>query len=156
MKIKLLFIVLALGLLTAACGTTEAEQDDSVRDDSGEIIEGAETGVLALQEGDCWNDGSATQISSVETVACDEPHDNQLVGFVDLPDGDWTGQAQTGEDSQALCDETFGYLFDNEQNLDLSLFPVYPTEQGWEAGDREVQCSLYASDLSKLTEDRLG
>ena len=153
---KLFATLITLGLLLAACGTSEAEQDDAVRDDTGEILEGAETGVLALQEGDCWNDSSATQISSVETVACTEPHDNQLVGFVDLPDGDWTGQAQTGEDSQAACDETFGYLFDNEQNLDLSLFPVYPTEQSWDAGDREVQCSLYASDLAKLTEDRLG
>ena len=38
----------------------------------------------------------------------------------------------------------------------LEVFTIIPTEASWESGDREVICSLYNSDFTKLTGSMRG
>ena len=42
-------MTIAVALAVASCG----DLDTTTRDDSGEIVEGGEIGVFAVQEGDC-------------------------------------------------------------------------------------------------------
>lgn len=150
-----LLLVAIFGL--AACGSV-AETDAATRDEDGAVVEGGETGLLALQIGDCWDDPTDMElgIAAVETTPCDEAHDNQFAGTTELADGDWAGEDLTWASSQSACEADFATVLDEAANTDLAIFPVYPSEESWELGDREVMCSIYAADLAKLTVDRLG
>ena len=52
--------------------------DDTVRGDSGEIIEGGGLGVFVMQDGDCFNLPDGDSVVSIEGVPCGDPHDAEV------------------------------------------------------------------------------
>ncbi|WP_075827931.1 septum formation family protein [Cellulosimicrobium sp. CUA-896] len=143
--------VTTLGL--AGCGLLPAA--DPVRGDDGAIVEAeANADVFSITVGDCTNDGDvdATEVSSVEAVPCDEPHDNEVYAAFDV-DGDefpGTDEIQVIADERCLAEfEPFvGISYDVSR---LGYWPMTPTESSWGQGDREVLCLVFDVDLEKLT-----
>jgi hypothetical protein len=127
--------------------TTEPPVTDDTIDAEGEM-----TSVFDLEEGDCWDDpdSSASQVNEVEVLDCEQPHDNEIYYVFDLPDGDFD-QDTVDSGSQDGCLSKFedfvGISYDESK---LGIFPIYPTEESWAEGDREVICSVYDIDLRKL------
>ena len=155
---RLLPLLLLFTLLAAACSSV-GTSDASTRDDAGTIVEGGDVGVFVLAVGDCFDDpdADATQISSVAATPCDAPHDNQVYDKFDLPSGDFPGDDAVMQDAFAGCLERFeSALGEPYETSPLAIFPLYPTSQGWDAGDHEVVCAVYNVDLSKLTADALA
>ncbi len=150
---RVLPIVVLLALGAAACSST-ANDDESTRNDAGEIVEAGDVGVLALGTGDCFDDpaGDETEVASVAAMPCDQPHDNQAYAVFDLPDGDWLGSEVVVEAAFNGCLERFEAAIGESYEVSpLDILPLYPTEASWDAGDREVVCAVYNVDLSKLT-----
>jgi len=111
--------------------------------------------VFDLEVGTCFNDegetGTEQQVSSVPTVDCDEPHDNEVFAVVDLPDGEFP--TDVAAQAQEICDgEVFTeYLGIPMLESEYSALTIYPTSETWADGDREVVCALYRDDLQRMT-----
>src|SRR5687768_3961131 len=80
-----------------------AVDDNTTRNDSGEIVGGGGLGVLAMNVGDCIQLPDAELVQSVEGVPCVEPHDAQVYAEFDLPDGPFPGDAAIDEQGARGC-----------------------------------------------------
>lgn len=135
-----------------------AMDDNTTRDDSGEIVEGGGLGVFAIDRGDCIQlpDG-ATEVMSVEGVPCSTPHDAQVYAEFRLPEGTYPGQASVDEQSAVGCYDRWqaavGTVYEDDTVLDFTFFN--PTAAGWAEGDDEVQCMIVPIDGAPMTGDRL-
>jgi hypothetical protein len=107
------------------------------------------TEVFSLQVGDCFQDpeAAAEEVHEVQTVPCDQPHDNEVYASLDLPDGDFPGADAIAEASLDGCLERFEeYVGTPYHASQLYATWLYPTESSWGEGDREVVCVLFAQD----------
>lgn len=134
MRQHLIFMLLAVALIGAACSSG--------------------TSVFDLEVGDCFNDQAdltETQVSDVDSVSCLEPHDNEVYFEYSMTDAVFPGESAALEAAAFRCVDEFdafvgiGYL-----DSELDIFPITPTARSWEEGDRVVYCAIYALDLSKL------
>ena len=74
-----------------------------------------------------------------------------------MTDAVFPGNDATLESSALRCLEQFTpFVGSDFLESDLDLFPITPTAQSWDEGDRVVYCALYAVDLSKLTGSMRG
>ena len=120
-------------------GAGEPERDDA----TGEITEAGEADAFAITVGDCLNTSElGTEVQTVPTVPCGEPHEGEVFAAMDLPEGDFPGEEAVTAESETFCRaefETFiGLPYDDSALYFLSL---YPTAQSWEMNDdREILC----------------
>lgn len=135
-----------------------AMDDDTTRNDEGEIVEGGGLGVLAINVGDCIQLPGAGEVQSVEGVPCTSSHDAQVYAEYDLPGGEFPGQAVLDEQSARGCYDRWqaavGTVYEDDTVLDFTFFN--PTAGGWDEGDHEVQCMIVNIDGTPLVGDRLG
>ncbi len=87
-----------------------------------------------------------------------EPHDNEVFAVFDYTETDtFPGSDAMNAAATDLCIAQFqDYVGVAYTDSPLEVFPITPTEASWESGDREVICSLYNSDFSKLTGSMRG
>lgn len=105
------------------------------------------TDVFSLNVGDCFQDPDTTvdEIREVETVDCEEPHDNEVYAVFDLPDGDFPGADAISEASLDGCLERFeDFVGTPYPESELYATWLFPTESSWGEDDREVVCVLFA------------
>jgi hypothetical protein len=142
--IPAIVIALAVGFFTNAR-----------RGDDGGISEAGTLHVQDLRVGDCFVfEESAEEISEVDARPCTDPHRYEI--FHITP---WNaGGAYPTEDAWLTflldaCipefEEYVGHRFDTSV---LDFVPFTPTEEGWDAGDRVVQCALVDPNETELTE----
>jgi hypothetical protein len=117
------------------------------RDSTGEITESGDVSATALQVGDCLNDIEESQmITSFPAVPCDQPHEAEVIGTFDLPDGDYpTEDELVAQADQGCVDEMARYAPEAMSNPALGFLYIYPLKQAWPA-DREVVCLVTSSD----------
>ena len=132
-------------LMLPACSSNDAGQDDSTRDDDGDVVEGGEVGAFRLSVGDCLAAEAVGDVESVPVVPCSEPHDSELFHSFQLADGEYPGNQSVIDQAQAGCiaefDAFIGLAY-AESVWDITA--VYPTEASWNAvGDREVLCGVF-------------
>lgn len=156
-RIALPFIIGFLALGLSACSSTPTAP---VRDETGEITEANDSAdVFLLAVGDCTNDEGTTsgEISSVATVPCADPHDNEAYLSQDLPDGEFPGDEAVATQADEICYGGFadfvGLAYEDSR---LEYFPITPTEGSWGEGDREVLCLVYDGNAEKLTGSMQG
>lgn len=139
----------ALALTLTACGPQAAERDA----ETGEITEASEADVFSIKVGDCISSAElGTEVETVPTVPCDEPHDTEIYGSTMLPDGEYPGDEEIVELANAYClpaFETFiGLDYDSSE---IYYQPLTPSQMSWdEADDREVLC-LAVDEAGGLT-----
>jgi hypothetical protein len=153
---KKLFMLVTLGVIVAACGGAAdvidqaAEAVDDVGDES----------VFSMEVGLCFDDEdtSATEVSSVPDVPCDEPHDNEVYATAQYTETDtYPGdEAMQSAGSEVCLAEFEGYVGKSYDESELDYFPITPTQGSWDNGDREIVCALYAVSLEKLTGSMQG
>jgi hypothetical protein len=119
---------------------------------------GGNVPVFTLDVGTCFDDTEESQVSSVPEVDCAEPHDNEVFAVFDYTETDtFPGSEALNAAATDLCIAQFqdyvGVAYDDSR---LEVLTIIPTEAGWENGDREVICSVYNRDLSKLTGSMRG
>lgn len=147
-------IIGAAVVAVAAFGGAGAFDDNTVRDDTGAIVESGGLGAFAIQIGDCINLPEDTDIvMSLEAIPCSQPHDAEAFFSFDLADTAWPGDDAVGEDAWLGCYEPFGtYVGTVWDDSALDYWTLQPTMESWqELDDREVTCALTTVDGSKLT-----
>jgi hypothetical protein len=109
--------------------------------------------VFTLEVGTCFDDTDETEISSVPEVECTQPHDNEVFAVFDYTETEtFPGREDMNAAATDLCIARFkDYVGVAYTDSPLEVFTIIPTEASWKSGDREVICSLYSSDFTKLT-----
>lgn len=115
-------------------------------------------GVFTLEVGTCFDDTQESEVSEVPEVDCSEPHDNEVFSVFDYTETDtFPGSEALNDAAQAMCIEEFeAYVGLSYPESALDVLPIYPSQESWDSGDREVICALYNLDLSKLTASMQG
>ncbi len=119
---------------------------------------GAATGndnIFTLAVGDCFNDNTGlnansgtTESNSVDIVDCSESHQLEIYSSAQL-DGDvFPGADAVAAQADDACYTEFeafaGAPF--EQATFFNYKALFPTEQSWASGDREVLCAIAQVD----------
>lgn len=112
------------------------------RDPTGTVTQGGEISATALKVGDCVNNlKDSNDVLSLPGVPCTQPHEGEVFAVFDLPPGDYPGQAAVDEQVSTQCNSRLtAYSPGAQDDSSVGLFSVYPLEQNWVRGDREVVC----------------
>jgi hypothetical protein len=156
-----LFGAMFAGLATADDDSAAGERPPDSSRTSGD--EGRRS-VLAmdLALGDCIDEprdeptgpDEVAAVFAVNVRPCRERHDAEVVGVVRHPAGDeadFPGESAIFRHAKVACIDAFeefvGVSF-SESSLDMSF--LYPNDDGWEFGDRTIQCVAYPLDGQPL------
>jgi hypothetical protein len=109
--------------------------------------------VLELDVGTCFDDPETfEQVEDVPIVECAEPHDNEVIANEDLTGSDYPGQEQVENRASQICYDHFApYVGIAYEESIYDIGWLFPTEETWAAGDREVICFAYDLDFAKIT-----
>lgn len=133
-------VVLAVGWFTSAR-----------RAGNGQINDSGTLSVSDLQVGDCFNNGTSTEVSQVDAVPCAEPHQYELFHVFRLTGTTYPTEADLDSQSAAACAPAFAaYIGHDYDTSSLYISTLYPTSDGWDHGDREVQCVVHDQAESKV------
>jgi predicted small lipoprotein YifL len=143
--LKAAAVVVLLAALSG-CGLGDAQEPP--RDESGAVTEAASAGAFAIKVGDCLNNPHAEQLTEVEFVPCDQPHELEAFAASNLPDGDFPGDEEVAAKAEEFCVAEFkafaGIPYDDSA---LELIHLNPTEESWSGEqDRELLCLVGAKD----------
>ncbi len=143
--------------LLALAGCASSVVDTTVRDDAGEITQGGDLGVLALQVGDCVNDPSlpasvdeadadaVLEVAQDDAVSCSEAHTGEVVlvdddffsGEAELPSEEVL-TSRVYEARAAAVEEYTGEPFVDSR---FDVAPIFPTAESREVvNDRGIAC----------------
>ena len=109
--------------------------------------------VLKLDVGTCFDDPDTfEQVEDVPVVNCEDPHDNEVFANVDLTGDDYPGQDQVENRATQICYDRFSdYVGISYEASMYDIGWLFPTQETWAAGDREVICFAYDLTLEKIT-----
>lgn len=114
----------------------------------------------ALGIGDCFDepgDASGDElIGMVVVVPCDEEHEFQYIGAVQVYGNDFPGIAAIERRAEACGDRFETYLRIPYDDSRYDFFYYWPTEELWVDGERMIRCLGAAPDGEKLTESLKG
>lgn len=131
--------LVAVALTLSACGPEAAVRDE----ETGEITEASDADVFSIAVGDCMNSAElGSEIETVPTVPCSEPHDTEIYASTTLDDGEWPGDEAITAAADEFCYtefETFiGMSYDESE---IYFQSIGPSEVSWsELEDREILC----------------
>ncbi len=143
---------------TAIFGGAGIFDDNTVRGDNGEILEGGGLGVFVMQAGDCFNVPDGLQVVSIEAVPCHDPHDAEVYALFDIEGSVYPGDDAVDSATDLGCYQRFeGFVGHAYETSVLDIYSLHPLEDGWvELNDREVVCSIVNYDGSKLIGSQAG
>ena len=144
--------VVGLGLVGAGY-TGLGGQDNTTRDDNGDIVEAGEVGAFRIQLGDCLNGMTTGLIESMEGVPCTTPHDVEVYHAFLLPDGEYPGDDAISEAASNTCYDAFEPFVGHEYETSIYDYSfLSPSLGSWdELDDREVLCLMDNYDRTKKT-----
>lgn len=94
-----------------------------------------------VKQGDCLAEIPAnTRVLTVTTVGCDETHAGEVFAILQMPDGDFPGQAAIDAYAEKCSPELAAYAPEAMTDSSVQLYVLYPTAETWEQGDRAVTC----------------
>ena len=99
-------------------------------------------------QGDCFADFDPSA-QEHRTVPCTEPHSAQLVAVGSAEGGAYPGREALEADAGQLCRDA-----DLNLPADTSMLKqrtVYPTQDGWQNGDRRMECFIESTGGNTLT-----
>ncbi len=123
-------------LVFAACGG----DDETLRDENGNVVEGGEIGVFSLNVSDCFADLPVGEVSTINAVPCGEDHLYEIYHLfdVDMPDFDSAAIDTAAADG---CLAAFqGYMGVPANTSYYTFDGLQPSAGSWAQGDREVVC----------------
>jgi hypothetical protein len=144
----LIFGVLVVGGAVAGFITNAS------RSDTGDITKGGDLTSNDLRVGDCWDmkDPSADTVDNVAAKPCGEVHEYEVFYIASMAEGAYPGEEAFTTYVDGACVPAFetyvGAAYDSS-TLDISW--LYPGSDGWAAGDRTIECSVYDPNDNELT-----
>jgi hypothetical protein len=138
---------LALAIPTAIVAIVAVVVAGADRNEEGDIVESGTLSVFDLEIGDCGDWPDADVYRSVTVHPCANAHDFEVYALRDFPDDSeavYPGEtAAEGWADQECLNAFEGYVgITWEESPDLTYTYLYPTEDSWAEGDREILCAL--------------
>lgn len=132
---------IAVGVLLAVLGVGVAIFFAGLLDDS--------TAVEDVGVGTCLNDPGGEIVTDVDPVSCDEPHEFEMIGSVEIP-----GDGFPGDETFDLAVDRCIPMFEDYVGIAYEdsiwwLNAFTPTEEGWEQGDRIANCLVFQFDADR-------
>ena len=112
-----------------------------------------------LSVGDCFDPGTATEVYTVPVVDCNELHEAELYGKVEI---DALGAEFPGDDEiyqwvNSRCEDQFpDYVGEPYTESRYWIEVFWPTEDGWDDGDRIGLCTVVLVDEDLDVRPALG
>jgi hypothetical protein len=105
----------------------------------------ASDSVFSLSVGDCFDDPTTSgEVSSVDLMECDEPHDNEVYAIFAYDGDSYPGETEMGAAADEGCEGRFeDFVGVPYLESDLYYTHLTPTQESWDTGDREIVCVLY-------------
>lgn len=157
-----ILLLMIVGLASWALLTfmQNSSQESAVSEDNDGLtfqpLRAGEIAFTSLSPGMCVNDANlqgGIDFEGLPGVACDEPHDSEVVKIGVVPTGSFPISDQVIEEISALCvlgfDEYTGLIYDSEPDLTVSAYT--PTKREWDNGHRLFVCVAWSLDGQKLT-----
>jgi Septum formation len=128
---------IAIGLLVGWFTTAQ-------RGDDGSLTTAGNVSVTDLRAGDCFNGSDEEEISDVDGVPCDEPHEYEVFAVQDREGETFPTDAEFEAIFESICVPAFGsYVGIPYTDSELWATMITPSESSWDDGDREYVCALY-------------
>lgn len=143
-------VALTALLVVTGCGTAKEPR----RDASGRITEAGTVRADHLRVGDCYDDQGKDAVAGFPVVPCVRPHDNEVFFLFDAKGNGYPGQDALTEQAITRCGGPAftDYVGVAAEDSSRNVYEVLPTKDTWEHyHDRQIVCSLFARDRSKLT-----
>ncbi len=94
-----------------------------------------------VEMGDCLSEiPGDTRVLTVKTIDCAEPHAGEVFAVLQMPGGDFPGQAAIDTYADKCSPELASYAPSAMTDDTVQLYVLYPTAETWEQGDRAVTC----------------
>lgn len=123
----------ACALTLAACG-----EDNSLRDENGNIVEAGEIDVFSLAVGDCFD--SLPAGPTVDAVPCAQDHLYEVYHLFDVGFAEFD-EAAVDDAASAGCVAAFqGYMGVSFDTSYYTYDGLQPSAESWSEDDREVIC----------------
>ncbi len=116
------------------------------RSSSGDINKAGELQVGDLRVGDCFDlaDPTASSVDKTTAKPCTESHQYEVFYANKLPDGAYPTDAAVKAFVKANCVPEFGaYVGMAYENSKLEILWFSPIQEGWNQGDRGIQCTVH-------------
>lgn len=129
------------------------------RDEGGQIVGAGDLQVFDLQAGDCFDlkDPTDEEVADVEAKPCNESHEFEMFLITTLPDGDYPDETTFIGYLERECLPAFAeWVGTSYEQSRLDIYWLTPTESGWGAGDREMQCAVFDPIDEELTQSLRG
>jgi hypothetical protein len=102
-----------------------------------------------LAVGDCFDAGDSAEVYSVPVVDCNELHSSELYATVEVTafDSTYPGEDALYDWVNARCEGRFSaYVGEPYEDSRYWIEVFYPTEDGWDEGDRNSLCTVVLVD----------
>ena len=106
------------------------------------------TSAAPYAQGDCFADFDPSAEDN-RMVPCSEPHSAQLVAVGTADEGEYPGREALEADAGQLCRDASLKL--PPDTSELKQRTVYPTQDGWQNGDRRMECFIESTGGNDLT-----
>jgi len=129
------------------------------RSSSGEITRAGDLTASELQVGDCFDlkDPAADEVGDVTARPCTDEHEYEMFFVGSLPEGAYPADDAFATFVSGNCVEAFeSFVGKGYADSELDIFWLKPLNEGWEAGDRSIQCAVYHPRIHRLTESLKG
>lgn len=129
------------------------------RSESGEITKAGELSPSDLRVGDCFDleEPTASEVEKTAAKPCTETHAYEVFFAGKMPDGDYPTEDAFQAFVEANCATAFAsYVGQSYELSKLEVLWFFPSDDGWDDGDRSLQCSLYDPANSQLTSSLKG
>jgi hypothetical protein len=109
--------------------------------------------VLELDVGTCFDDPeNFEEVEEVPIVDCAAPHENEVFATQDPTGSEYPGMTEVENRASQICCDTFSEYVEIAYEESIYEFgSLFPTEETWAIGDREVICFAYDIELEKIT-----
>lgn len=112
-----------------------------------------------LDVGDCFDAGDAVEVYSVPVIDCSELHSSELYATVEVTgfDSAYPGDEVLYDWVNARCEEQFSaYVGEPYEDSRYWIEVFFPTEDGWDEGDRNSLCTVVLLDENYDIRPSLG
>ncbi|MGZ4513636.1 MAG: septum formation family protein [Mycobacterium sp.] len=102
-----------------------------------------------IKTGDCIADAPAdgANVTRLPKVSCDEPHEGEVYAMIRVSGDTFPGQtAMQSEYEQRCMSALESYAPDAANDPGISGFLLYPSQETWDRGDRDVACIAITTD----------
>jgi len=102
-----------------------------------------------VEVGDCINapPEDMARVTSLPEVECSQPHEGEVYAIVKVTDSDFPGQSVLETEYRNQClPELESYAPAATTDPDISISILYPTQETWDQGDRDVVCIATTED----------